>query len=207
MRDTVPSEELVTQTAFSPDATPLGPFPTTIGSPTTWLTVTSIRETVPSRPLATQTAFCVTARPVGPPPTGIVCWTSCVRGSTRDTLLPPVFDTQIASAPPAIPPGATPTGVWATTLPLLASSSPTAFAAIEASAADPPPCVRSTPATAPRIAAPNATPTRTRRRGRRQPFASFSAAASANSPARPSNGGDAAAVSSGKSSRSPVVTT
>ena len=56
IRVTVPSEELVTQTAFSPAATPLGPLPTVIVCET-WFVCESIRETVPSSPLATQTAF------------------------------------------------------------------------------------------------------------------------------------------------------
>jgi hypothetical protein len=57
----------------------------------------------------------------------------------RETVFPPVFVTQIASAPAVIPPGATPTGISAATLLLAGSSTPTAFALTEALVVAPPP--------------------------------------------------------------------
>jgi hypothetical protein len=158
-----------------------------------------MRETVPSSPLATQTAFGLTATPAGPPPTVIVCRTWFVSGSILETVFPPVFVTQIARASAATPPGATPTGISAAISSLSWSMTPTAFALTEASAVDPPPWVKSTPTVTPTTAAANVAPISARRPGRRQGLAISSAAASANSPSRPSKGVEDMVLSGGKS--------
>src|SRR6266508_5169921 len=100
-----------------------------------------MRETVPYKPFATQTAFGRMATPAGPSPTWTVWRTSFVEGSIRETELSLAFATQIASRPTATPLGPKPTGIWAATLPLRKSITPTAFGFTEAFAVDPPPCV------------------------------------------------------------------
>jgi hypothetical protein len=87
--------------------------------------------------------------------------------------------------------------------PFAASITPTEFGVTEAFAVEPPPCVRSTPATTPITAAPNVARMSVRRPGRRQLAAIVSAAASASSPSRPSKGVAAAVFNGGNVSSRP----
>ena len=77
MREIVPSNRLVTHTAPSPTAMPAGPFPTTIGFPTTVFVSGLIRDTDGPPLSTTHTASSPTAIPVGSSPTWMVSRTSC----------------------------------------------------------------------------------------------------------------------------------
>src|SRR6266545_4938918 len=87
----------------------------------------------------------------------------------RETEWSFAFVTQIASFPAATPPGAAPTGISETILPLFASITPTVLAATSPDALTaPPPRVRSTPSAAATATATTATATsslRCRHRG------------------------------------------
>ena len=72
MRETVPSNRLVTHTAPSPTAMPAGPFPTAIGSARPCLVSGLIRETDRPALSTTHTASNPTAIPVGSSPTWMV---------------------------------------------------------------------------------------------------------------------------------------
>ena len=122
-------------------------------------------------------------------------------GSMRETVFSPVFVTQIASGPPATPPGATPTGYLRRDLAARPDRPRRPRSRLpRRSAADPPPWVRSTPTV-------DSDDRRGEGRADRAPgaraaasaLAISSAAASASSPSRPSNGAGAAVFSSGKS--------
>jgi hypothetical protein len=86
IRTAVRSTEFATHTPPSPNATPVGPFPTAIFSTTCPPFVRgSICQTVPSRLFATQTKPPPTVIATGPFPAPIVCCTVFVSGSIRET--------------------------------------------------------------------------------------------------------------------------
>ena len=103
MREIVPSNRLVTHTAPSPAAMPAGPFPTSIGSPTTsFVSGADPGDGLP--PLfTTHTASNPTAIPVGFSSTGIESRISC--SSDRSVTVSTSGFTHTASAEYATDPG------------------------------------------------------------------------------------------------------
>jgi len=119
--DTVASVALLTQTAPSPAATPLG-VPLTGIVATTLPVPGSILDTELSRLLATHTAPAPRAIPVGPLPTGTVLTTVLVAGLIHDTDRSPLLVTQTAPSPAATPAGSRPTVIGCTTRRVAAST-------------------------------------------------------------------------------------
>ena len=128
IRDTVPSEELVTQTAFSPDATPLGPLPTRdrLRHP--------VRLSIDPRDGAVEAV----RDPDGVLGDGEARGAAADRDRLPDVVRPRIDARHGVTAgirhpdrirTPGDPAGGNPTGIWAATLPLSGSITPTAFAA------------------------------------------------------------------------------
>ena len=140
MREIVPSNRLVTHTAPSPAAMPAGPFPTSIGSPTTVFVWGLIRETDFPPLFTTHTASNPTAIPVGFSPTGIESRTSCSSASIRVTVPTSGLVTHTASAEDATDPGPSSSSTVAVTSPDSGSRTPTEFGSIS----ELPPALRAT---------------------------------------------------------------
>ena len=105
-----------------------------------------------------------------------------------------------------VPPGEAPAEKVSASRPLEGLKTPTEFGCTAALAVDPPPWVSRTPAITPITAAPNVATMSVRRPGWRQRAAICSAAASASSSSRPSNGVSPAVFSGGKVSPRPGAT-